>query len=115
MNDLSPETIEALSKEDVQAIRKLAWELHEATPALRETPLPPQEYERQEELRRKMCLKIGDAINALRDQVEDLEAVMRDLRSLKGWVSADRETMQSLKIAGYVRQKEERNSFPKQQ
>jgi hypothetical protein len=108
VTDLSPEIIEGLDNADIQLIRRYASELHEATAALRDTPLPPQEYERQEELRRKMGLKIGDAINAIRNQVEDFEAVMRELRSLKGWLSADRDVMQSKKIEGFVREKEER-------
>src|SRR4051812_45566227 len=89
MSELSIEIIEAMSPENIVELKTLAKELHEATPELVNTPLPPQEYERQEGLRAALGRKLQESLNYLDGKIHDLEALKRDIRSVKSYCGGD--------------------------
>ena len=99
------EQIEGLPKDDIKTIRETAYSLHEATAGVIDTPMSPQDYEREAETRNAMELKIEDCIGVLTNQVNDLRAVQRDLKSLAGWLGSDVKRLTSLKFDGIRREK----------
>ncbi len=113
--DYTPESIEAIPHVDILQIKELAASLHEATPALLDTPLPAQEIERQEQLRGALCLKISRTLAYLDGEIANLSALKTDLRIVKSYATSDKKRLESYKIAGFVREKEERNKYTPQQ
>mgnify|MGYP001606884228 CR=1 FL=1 len=96
LEHLSPEIIENMSKELIVDIKNLAVELHQSTIGILETPLPSAEIDRQIRLRSSMKLKIDEASGYLKSQLSDLEAVLRDLRTKKGYLTSDNDRLTSL-------------------
>ena len=95
MTDLTPETIEAIPNEAVVDIKNLAVELHEATVGILSTPMSSADIDGEVRLRTAMKLKLDDAMGFLKSQVADLEAILRDLRTKKGYLSSDEDRLKS--------------------
>lgn len=95
MNDLSPETIEALEKEDVLKIKEWATSLHENARGVLETPLPAAEIERNVRLRTAMKLKLDECMGYIKGMIADYEALNRELRSIKGYQTSDEDRLES--------------------
>src|SRR5437868_6892940 len=113
--DLTPEKIEAIPNADIRAIRELAQSLHQGTVGTLDTPLPAAEVEREERLRRALCLKLDESMAWIASQEADLEAARKELRILKGYARSDESRLESKKIGVYVEEKrlrEESRSSP---
>lgn len=93
--DLTPEIIEALPKEDVVDLKQKAMELHEGARGVLETPMSAADVERHVRLRTAMKLKLDESMGFLKGQIADLEAVIRDLRNIKGWQVSDEARLES--------------------
>lgn len=102
---MNPEIIEAIDKKEIQKIRMLAAELHEGTVGVLDM-LSSADVEAQESLRQAMKLKLDEAMNHLRGQVADMEALIADLRITKGYQTADHRRIASHKIGLYLKEKE---------
>lgn len=95
MTDHSPESIEAIPSSDIIAIKNLADELHDGTAGILDTPLHSAEIERQLRLRSAMKLKIDECNGWLKSQMADLEGVLRDMRTKKGYATTDEDRIES--------------------
>lgn len=95
MTYITPETIEASPCENVVDVKNLAVELHEATAGILSTPLPSGDIKREQENRTAMKLKLDETMGYLKTQISDLEAVIRDLRTKKGYMTSDESRLES--------------------
>lgn len=92
---MTPEEIEALAKELVVELKRVALSLHESTSGILDTPMHSQDVERELRLRTAMKLKLSESMGFLDDQIADIEAVKRDLRNLRGWIVSDENRLES--------------------
>ncbi len=92
---MTPEEIENIPNESITEIKRLALELHESTTGILETPLPAREIERQFQLRTAVKLKVDGSVSFLKAQISDFEALIRDLRTVKGYATADESRLKS--------------------
>ncbi len=106
--NLTIESIEGMPPEEIQALRDIAAELHQSTVLILETPMSPQDYEREERLRDAMIIKLRSSVGKIRSDIADMEAVIRDTSILMSWLRSDRQRLESKKIEGFVREKEDR-------
>jgi len=92
----SPELIEAIPKDNISEIRKVAGELHEATSAILEgQQLSRADLEHFRDLRTAMKIKITEAENQIRKDISELEAVKSDLSIARKWTTADEKRLDS--------------------
>lgn len=94
-SELTQESIEAMEKEDIGAILSLADALHRVAPTVLATPLPAAELERQMTLRTALKNKLSESMGYLSDQLAELEAMKRNLRTKKGWLILDEQKLES--------------------
>ncbi len=92
---LTPEQIEGIKNEAVVDIKNLAVELHESTVGVLSTPMTSQDIDREVRLRTAMKLKLDECMGYLKSQITDLEAILRDLRTKKGYLSSDEDRLKS--------------------
>ena len=109
MNDLTPESIEAIPPSDIIQIRDLAASLHASTPGVLEL-LSPKDVEQEENLRAAMKTKLDEAMSELTKQIADLDALKRDLGIAKKYQTSDKHRLESVKIGLYVKLKELRQN-----
>lgn len=92
---LSPESIEGIDKADLRQIKDTATALHQATPALLDTPLSAADVEREVRLRTAIKLKLDESMGWIAGQMADLEGYKRDLRTIKGYATSDEKRLES--------------------
>lgn len=105
---LTPEAIEALDPKDLKTIAETAAALHEAVAGVLDL-LNPHDVEIQQDLRKKMKLKLDEAMSLVAKEIADLEALKRDLRIRKGYQASDHDRIESHKIGLFVKAKELRD------
>ena len=91
----TPETIEGIAFDNVQAIKNLADELHEQTAGTLETPLSAADVESQMRLRSALKLKVSESIGWIAGQIADLEGIKRDLAIKKSYATTDESRLES--------------------
>ena len=108
LSTLTAEMIEAVPDGDIKQIRDMAYTLHQGTVGVLDTPMAPDDYRREELLRKAVILKLKSCHGELNKQISDIESIQRDLSNLRGWLDIDRDRIGSLAIQGFVRESEER-------